>query len=417
MRFDCSLAHDKVIFSMQRLNLLSTILFSISAIQAINYTPEDENSNELIDSTETESSDVTNKQQIVPFVRYYENGPQVVEMLIGTPPQKLKIALTYESIGYLCVSDIVLFSRKTVHQNCKKGIKGSPKLYVPKKSRTHHYMHSHSGYTRLYWGAVHEDTIALGTDSSRMQKHKFVIAETFESNFSCTAEVAGVWPISAFAKEKVWLPILKSKSMPIVTMSADRNPTISGVYSTGQMTIGGLNEKTCKKTDVYQYGGLQWHFGALSYMIGKKQVPFVFKWDEFGALDLNVDRLQFGHEHLDMLLKGHKVNRNHADGFYYGDCNGNWTIGYQAAIKSSLPHEQDGGFIYIPSKLKKQKNNQCALRLEYQSGFARSFKLPASILHDHCIHLKYESQDNNKIKDVMKYKFNDIAFSKRIDKH
>ncbi|KAI6231647.1 hypothetical protein M3Y95_00404000 [Aphelenchoides besseyi] len=406
---------------MQNRNLLLTILFLISTVQAINYTPDDEDSTESLDSTETESPEDLKKQQIIPFVRRYENGPQIVEMLIGSPPQKLKIALTYESIGYLCVSDIVLFSRKTVHKNCKKGIKGSPKLYVPKKSYTYKNAHDNNGYSRLYWGTVHEDTIALGTDSNRMQRHKFVIAKTFESNFTCTAGVAGVWPMSAYAKHKVWLPLLKNKPMPIVTMSADRNPTIRGAYSTGQITIGGLNKKMCKKTDVYQYGGLQWHFSALSYKIGKTKVPCVLKWDEYGALDMNVDRLQFGHEHLDLLLKEQKVVKDSANGRYYGDCNGNWTIGYEAAIKSRYDYTGNTGFIYIPSKLvvnkKQQKNNQCALRLEYQSDFARGFKLPATILHDHCIHLKYEEQDNDKFTDSLKYKFDDIAFSERVDKH
>ncbi|KAI6234949.1 hypothetical protein M3Y99_00746400 [Aphelenchoides fujianensis] len=46
-------------------------------------------------STPSPASSQPKDAQVVPFVRRTKESPQTVEMLIGTPPQKLKVALIY----------------------------------------------------------------------------------------------------------------------------------------------------------------------------------------------------------------------------------------------------------------------------------------------------------------------------------
>ncbi|KAI6198524.1 hypothetical protein M3Y96_00528200 [Aphelenchoides besseyi] len=318
--------------------------------------------------------------QIIPFVRQNENFPQVVEMLIGSPPQKLKVALCYESYASSngkVLDQILMFKPK----NCGKN---TIQFFNASKSKTLKNLNRHTKSNRNFGGGkIFADRIALGSDAALMQNLSFVIADSKDScNF------AGLWPMDPIAKIDVWEPLLKQKPKPVVTITADKTPKIKGVWSTGQLMIGGWNEKSCKPIGLEQYGQLD--FYARKFATKNKQISFGIQNYPHGYLDLGVDRLYFGSQ----LFKQFFNKLIMKNGRYYGDCAGNEKMGLQLPLKSyTTPwdrflHKKTHD-LWIDIAVKKS-GGQCELKVAEWKERPKEFKLTAPLLATYCVHQQYE---------------------------
>ncbi|KAI6186034.1 hypothetical protein M3Y98_00089100 [Aphelenchoides besseyi] len=302
-------------------------------------------------------------------------------MLIGSPPQKLKVALCYESYASTngkVVDQIVLFKPK----KC-----GNKKT---RKSKTLRNLNQHTDVRRLFGGQIYTDRIALGSDAALMQNLSFVIADSKDS-----CKFAGLWPMDPIAKTDVWEPLLKQKPKPVVTITADTRPRINGVWSTGQLMIGSYNEKSCKPIGLAQYGQLT--FDASAFVIGNLKVSWPFSQHPRGHLDLNSDRLEFGSEHYRQLFSNKKIESR--NGRLFADCSSNWTIGYEMPKKSYVVLAKTK-YIYKFEVLdveptKKKSGGRCELKLGVWKDRDFGFKAPAQLLDYYCVHQKYEVDDTS----------------------
>ncbi|KAI6198511.1 hypothetical protein M3Y96_00526700 [Aphelenchoides besseyi] len=241
-------------------------------------------------------------------------------MLIGSPPQKLKVALCYESYASTngkVVDQIVLFKPK------KCGNKKT-RFFDSSKSKTLRNLNQHTDVRRLFGGQIYTDRIALGSDAALMQNLSFVIADSKDS-----CKFAGLWPMDPIAKTDVWEPLLKQKPKPVVTITAD------------------------------------------TFVIGNLKVSWPFSQHPRGHLDLNSDRLEFGSEHYRQLFSNKKIESR--NGRLFADCSSNWTIGYEMPKKSYVVLAKTK-YIYKFEVLDVEPTKISRLQAERNFLAARGFK-------------------------------------------
>ncbi|KAI6242567.1 hypothetical protein M3Y99_00223500 [Aphelenchoides fujianensis] len=87
----------------------------------------------LLAATRTAVAASSNAVHRVPFVRPTDGNPQVVEVLIGTPPQRLKLAVVYE--GRHEVDSLpLLFDASLPLDGCRDGLVPTGPFYDPQAS-------------------------------------------------------------------------------------------------------------------------------------------------------------------------------------------------------------------------------------------------------------------------------------------
>ncbi|KAI6238707.1 hypothetical protein M3Y99_00652200 [Aphelenchoides fujianensis] len=308
---------------------------------------------------------------VVPNKR--DNGsPLVIEVWIGSPPQRVNVALIFRLSESAVFDRLLLFDGRTKRADGDGRPCGRTSGHFdPAASRSFVEEKRRTELPGVFSGRLFAETVSIFPNEWR--RSPVVLADFVRAPFGCAAEVGGFWPLDVYAKAVHWTPLLRPLAAPIVTLSTDRSPAVPSAVQTGRLFFGGLDEERCgKKAAFKRLISSSWWFHSRSPTINGTQTGS-------GIVEAELD-----------------LNRHEAEG------SAGCSVGIQPIYFEEKDEASKGPFFHF-----RQANGECGAQ---QSPLC----VTGGILAENCVHLQFGRFPP--LADGRPEHAEDaIAFSRRID--
>ncbi|KAI6238697.1 hypothetical protein M3Y99_00651000 [Aphelenchoides fujianensis] len=347
-----------------------------------------------------------NEQKVlrIPFVRQTADSPQVVEVLVGTPPQKLKLAVTY---GVLDSDKVItLINGADQVYDCPAGKNLS--RYNPQASTTFEELPKNEEYGE----PDHREKFAYGADPTHVHSFEFLHSGWVYDQYRCLEGIAGVFPLHARHLSAVWAALLDGKSAPIVTVVADPKPRIDGAFQTGELVIGGMAEENCEKEPKFVNTTDPFWVATSDHTLNGQKVQLnKEKWRSvLMAVDLSANQTLFEKKHWKKFVRQGLFQTDPTDGNVYVPCDRKQTFSFAMddgeRLEVSFPVDQS----------RRNAGGLCLLRVAETKYWNT---LAADVLDDHCVHFAFHEKVGQKLTESQEDEnelprgVHQVGFSKR----